>query len=87
LISNPYEGYVLPTRTTGLETFLLIENCTPDHNVERSNCAEITAEEVQPMKEGKSSLEALIKVLAPDEEGIHCLICGVLPEAAVRNYN
>jgi hypothetical protein len=56
----------------------------PERNVERSNCAEICVDEVKPMKEGKSRLEALIKALAPDEQKIHCLICGAVPEAAVR---
>jgi hypothetical protein len=41
LISNPNEGHILPNQTTGLETFLVIENGTPEHNVEQFNCAEI----------------------------------------------
>ena len=77
----------MPTRATELETFLLISNCTPEHNVEQSNCAEICEDEVKPMKEGTSWLEALIKALAPDEEGIHCLIWAAVPEATVRNYS
>jgi hypothetical protein len=79
LISNPNEWYIFPALTTGLQTFSLIENCTPEHNF-----VGVCAGEAKSVKEEKSGLAAQIKALAPDVEGIHCRICPADPTA--RQY-
>jgi hypothetical protein len=56
-----------------------MENCTPQQNVYLSSRAGICADKLKLIKQGTSWLEALIKALESDGEGIHYRICGEVP--------